>query len=58
VVANPHSSKYPLNALPGICLAARGERSDYSLINTSLQRGACGGLKAPNRRLRWRFAPR
>jgi len=25
-----------------MCLASRGQRSDHSLINTSLQRGACG----------------
>ena len=29
-----------VNPLPGMCLAARAEHSDYSLIKTSLQRGA------------------
>jgi len=29
--------------------ASRGERSDHSFINTSLQRGAGGVLKAANR---------
>ena len=34
---------------PCICLASRGERSDHSFINTSLQRGAYGVARQANR---------